>query len=57
MLGDEALRAIECEVVETVRKNVSMDWTVKETVRQAADDPEAHLEDARCPPDKKQAAT
>ena len=33
VLGDEALRAIACELVEAVRKNVSIDWTVREGVR------------------------
>lgn len=33
VLGDETLRAIACELVEAVRKNVSIDWTVRESVR------------------------
>ena len=33
VLGDETLRGIAKQLVETVRKNVSIDWTVKETVR------------------------
>jgi type I restriction enzyme R subunit len=33
VLGDESLRFIAREVTETVRKNVSLDWTVKENVR------------------------
>jgi type I restriction enzyme, R subunit len=33
VLGDSALREIAKQLVETVRKNVSVDWTVKETVR------------------------
>jgi type I restriction enzyme R subunit len=33
VLGDENLRTIARQLVETVRKNVSIDWTVKETVR------------------------
>ena len=33
VLGDDALRAIARELVDTVRKNVSIDWTVKESVR------------------------
>jgi type I restriction enzyme, R subunit len=32
-LGDDALRAIARELVETVRRNVSIDWTAKEAVR------------------------
>jgi type I restriction enzyme R subunit len=33
VLGDDTLRIIAHELVETVRRNVSIDWTVKETVR------------------------
>ena len=33
VLGDETLRAIAQELVETVRRNISIDWTVRETVR------------------------
>ena len=33
VLGDETLRAIARELVETVRRNVTIDWTVRETVR------------------------
>ncbi|MEZ4311433.1 MAG: DUF3387 domain-containing protein, partial [Polyangiaceae bacterium] len=33
VLGDEALRSIARELVETVRRNVSIDWTVKESAR------------------------
>lgn len=33
VLGDETLRTIARELVETVRKNVTIDWTVRETVR------------------------
>lgn len=33
VLGDDTLRKIAHELVETVRRNVSIDWTVKETVR------------------------
>lgn len=33
VLGDETLRNIARELVETVRRNVTIDWTVKETVR------------------------
>ena len=33
VLGDETLRTIARELVETVRKNVSIDWTVKESIR------------------------
>ena len=33
VLGDETLRAIACELVETVRGNVTIDWTMRENVR------------------------
>ena len=33
VLGDEVLRTIACELVEAVRKNVTVDWTVRENVR------------------------
>jgi type I restriction enzyme R subunit len=33
VLGDETLRTIARELVQTVRNNVSIDWTVRESVR------------------------
>ncbi len=33
VLGDETLKSIARELVETVRKNTSIDWTVKESVK------------------------
>lgn len=33
ILGDDALRTIAKELVETVKNNVTIDWTVKESVR------------------------
>jgi type I restriction enzyme R subunit len=33
VLGDDTLRAIARELVETVRKNVTLDWTIRENVR------------------------
>ena len=33
VLGDETLRTIAVELVETVRGNVTIDWTMKESVR------------------------
>ena len=33
VLGDENLRMIARELVETVRKNVTIDWTMRENVR------------------------
>jgi len=58
VLGDETLRKIACELVETVRKNVTIDWTLRENVR-------AHLRvivkrilrKYGYPPDKQEKAT
>jgi type I restriction enzyme R subunit len=33
VLGDETLKTIARELVESVRKNTSIDWTVKEAVK------------------------
>ena len=33
VLGDETLRAIARELVDTVRKNVTIDWTLRESVQ------------------------
>lgn len=33
VLGDETLRGIARELVETVRNNVTIDWTIRESVR------------------------
>ena len=33
VLGDETLQAIAQELVETVRRNATIDWTVRESVR------------------------
>ena len=33
VLGDDALRAIARELVQTVRNNVTIDWTLRENVR------------------------
>ena len=33
VLGDDSLRAIARELVEPVRRNTTIDWTVKESVR------------------------
>lgn len=33
MLGNETLKTIACELVATVKKNVTIDWTVKESVK------------------------
>lgn len=58
VLGDAALRAIARELVQTVRNNVSVDWTLRESVR-------AHLRvlinrilrQHGYPPDKQEKAT
>ena len=58
VLGDEALRAIARQLVETVRNNVTIDWTLRENVR-------ANLRRLvrrilrrhRYPPDKQEKAT
>ena len=33
VLGDETIRTIAQELVETVRRNATIDWTVRESVR------------------------
>jgi type I restriction enzyme R subunit len=33
VLGDQTLRGIARELVETVRKNVTIDWTLRENAR------------------------
>ena len=33
VLGDETLKTIARELVDTVRRNTTIDWTVRETVR------------------------
>ena len=33
VLGDETLRTIARELVETVRNNVTIDWAIRENVR------------------------
>jgi type I restriction enzyme, R subunit len=33
VLGDETLRQIALDLVDAVRKNAAIDWTVKESVR------------------------
>jgi type I restriction enzyme R subunit len=58
VLGDETLKTIARELVETVRKNTSIDWTIRENVR-------AHLRvlvkrilrKYGYPPDKQEKAT
>ncbi|MDZ7379095.1 MAG: HsdR family type I site-specific deoxyribonuclease, partial [candidate division KSB1 bacterium] len=58
VLGDETLRAIARELVETVRKNVSIDWTLRETVRaQLRVLIKRILRKYNYPPDKQEKAT
>ncbi|MCB9599195.1 MAG: type I restriction endonuclease subunit R [Sandaracinus sp.] len=58
ILGDEALRAIARELVDTVKKNVSIDWTVKESVRaKLRVIVKRILRKHGYPPDKQEAAT
>ena len=33
VLGDQTLRTIARELVETIRRNTSIDWTLKESVK------------------------
>ena len=33
VLGDDALKIIARELVDTVRRNASIDWTIRENVR------------------------
>ncbi len=32
-LGDDTLKAIACDLVETVQRNVTIDWTQKDSVK------------------------
>lgn len=58
VLGDETLQKIAQELVETVRKNVSTDWTVKESVRaKLRVIVKRILRKHGYPPDKQEAAT
>jgi type I restriction enzyme R subunit len=57
-LGDATLRAIARELVDTVRRNVSIDWTVKESVRaKLRVIVKRVLRKHGYPPDKQEAAT
>jgi len=48
VLGDENLRIIARELVDTVRRNVTIDWTAREAVRaRLAHHRKAHLAQAR----------
>jgi type I restriction enzyme R subunit len=58
VLGDETLRGIARELVETVRRNVSIDWTLRENVRaQLRVRVKRILRKHGYPPDKQEKAT
>lgn len=58
VLGDETLRTIAREVAEAVRKNVTIDWTVRENVRaQLRVTVKRILRKYGYPPDKQEKAT
>ena len=58
VLGDETLRAIARELVETVRDNVTIDWTLRENVRANLRRLVKHtLRRYGYPPDKQEKAT
>lgn len=58
VLGDETLRTIARELVDTVRQNATIDWTVKESVRaKLRVIVKRILRKYGYPPDKQEAAT
>ncbi len=58
VLGDEALRTIARELVETVRNKVTIDWTLRENVRaQLRVAVKRVLRKHRYPPDRQEKAT
>jgi len=58
ILGDETLKTIARELVETVRKNVTIDWTVRDNVRaQLRVYVKRILRKYGYPPDKQEKAT
>ena len=58
VLGDETLRTIARELVETVRENASIDWTLRENVRANLRRlVKRVLREYRYPPDKQEKAT
>jgi type I restriction enzyme R subunit len=58
VLGDDTLRTIARELVDTVRRNVTIDWTVKESVRaKLRVIVKRILRKYGYPPDKQEAAT
>src|SRR3989344_781512 len=58
VLGDEILRKIAREISETIRKNVSIDWTIRESVQaQLRISVKKILRINGYPPDKQESAT
>lgn len=58
VLGEPTLKTIACELVLTVRKNVTIDWTIRENVRaQLRVLVKRVLRKHGYPPDKQEAAT
>ena len=58
VLGDETLRTIARELVETVQRNVTIDWTLRENVRANLGRlVKRVLRKHGYPPDKQEAAT
>src|SRR5262249_32730017 len=58
VLGNDTLKTIARELVETVKQNVSIDWTVKESVRaKLRVIVKRILRKYGYPPDKQEAAT
>ena len=49
VLGDETLRTIAQELVETVRRNATIDWTVRERKGRDEERGPASTEEARVP--------
>jgi len=58
VLGDDTLKNIARELVETVRNNATIDWTVRETVRaKLRVMVKRVLRNSGYPPDKQEKAT
>jgi type I restriction enzyme R subunit len=58
VLGDDTLRTIARELVDTVRKNVTIDWTIRDNVRaQLRVYVKRILRKYGYPPDKQEKAT
>ena len=57
ILGDDILRAIAQELVETIRNNITVDWTVRESVRAGMRNAVRRvLRKYKCAPDKQEKA-